>query len=133
MGTPGAIAIRRPLPADRRLPGDDPHRLSLPNPSSSMQDRYSLRFESGERKGETVPIPAGGCTVGAGLAGVPTLSLAALLALGSIVVGALATLPAHAVDWQDNSLTYTAGNRFTEPANRSPVRKDILEFVHASG
>jgi hypothetical protein len=29
-----------------------------------MQDRYSLRFESGERKGETVPIPAGGCTVG---------------------------------------------------------------------
>ncbi|MDP6761884.1 MAG: FHA domain-containing protein [Planctomycetota bacterium] len=29
-----------------------------------MQDRYSLRFESGERKGESVPVPAGGCTVG---------------------------------------------------------------------
>ncbi|QGX97964.1 YeeE/YedE family protein [Roseovarius faecimaris] len=32
---------------------------------------------------------AGGCTVGAGLAGVPTLSIAALLALGAIVAGAL--------------------------------------------
>lgn len=34
---------------------------------------------------------AGGCTVGAGLAGVPTLSLAAILAIGAIVTGALAT------------------------------------------
>ena len=36
-------------------------------------------------------VLAGGCTVGAGLAGVPTLSLAALLALAAIVLGALAT------------------------------------------
>lgn len=35
-------------------------------------------------------VLAGGCTVGAGLSGVPTLSFAALLALGSITVGALA-------------------------------------------
>lgn len=35
-------------------------------------------------------VLAGGCTVGAGLAGVPTLSVAATLALVSIVVGALA-------------------------------------------
>lgn len=35
-------------------------------------------------------VLAGGCTVGAGLAGVPTLSLAALLALISISAGALA-------------------------------------------
>ena len=34
-------------------------------------------------------VLAGGCTVGAGLSGVPTLSLAALLALGAIVLGAL--------------------------------------------
>lgn len=34
-------------------------------------------------------VLAGGCTVGAGLAGVPTLSLAALLALVSIAAGAL--------------------------------------------
>ncbi|MEQ9257755.1 MAG: YeeE/YedE family protein [Roseovarius sp.] len=35
-------------------------------------------------------VLAGGCTVGAGLAGVPTLSLAAILALGAIATGALA-------------------------------------------
>lgn len=34
---------------------------------------------------------AGGCTVGAGLAGVPTLSIAAILALAAIAAGALAT------------------------------------------
>lgn len=36
-------------------------------------------------------VLAGGCTVGAGLAGVPTLSLAAILALASIVAGGLVT------------------------------------------
>ncbi len=36
-------------------------------------------------------VLAGGCTVGAGLAGVPTLSIAALLAIASIAGGALAT------------------------------------------
>ncbi|MGY9046617.1 hypothetical protein P775_27475 [Puniceibacterium antarcticum] len=34
-------------------------------------------------------VLAGGCTVGAGLSGIPTLSLAALLALASITAGAL--------------------------------------------
>jgi uncharacterized membrane protein YedE/YeeE len=34
---------------------------------------------------------AGGCTVGAGLTGVPTLSVAAILALGAIVAGGWAT------------------------------------------
>lgn len=36
-------------------------------------------------------VLAGGCTVGAGLAGVPTLSVAALLALAAIAAGALIT------------------------------------------
>ena len=36
-------------------------------------------------------VLAGGCTVGAGLSGVPTLSVAAILALASIAAGALAT------------------------------------------
>jgi uncharacterized membrane protein YedE/YeeE len=36
-------------------------------------------------------VLAGGCTVGAGLAGIPTLSVAALLALGAIAAGALLT------------------------------------------
>lgn len=34
-------------------------------------------------------VLAGGCTVGAGLAGVPTLSLAAVLALGAIIAGGM--------------------------------------------
>ncbi len=36
-------------------------------------------------------VLAGGCTVGAGLSGVPTLSIAALLAIGAIAAGALLT------------------------------------------
>lgn len=36
-------------------------------------------------------VLAGGCTVGAGLAGVPTLSIAAILALSAIAVGGVAT------------------------------------------
>lgn len=36
-------------------------------------------------------VLAGGCTLGAGLAGVPTLSVAALLALGTIALGAVLT------------------------------------------
>jgi uncharacterized membrane protein YedE/YeeE len=36
-------------------------------------------------------VLAGGCTVGAGLSGVPTLSVAALLALGAIVLGGWTT------------------------------------------
>lgn len=36
-------------------------------------------------------VMAGGCTVGAGLGGVPTLGLSALVALGAIVLGAAAT------------------------------------------
>jgi uncharacterized membrane protein YedE/YeeE len=36
-------------------------------------------------------VLAGGCTVGAGLAGLPTLSVAALLALAAIALGAIAT------------------------------------------
>lgn len=36
-------------------------------------------------------VLAGGCTLGAGLSGVPTLSFAAILAIGSIVVGGIAT------------------------------------------
>jgi uncharacterized membrane protein YedE/YeeE len=36
-------------------------------------------------------VLAGGCTIGAGLSGSATLSIAALLALGAIIVGAVAT------------------------------------------
>lgn len=36
-------------------------------------------------------VPAGGCTIGAGLSGIPTLSIAAILALLAIVAGGWAT------------------------------------------
>jgi uncharacterized membrane protein YedE/YeeE len=46
-------------------------------------------------------VLAGGCTVGAGLAGVPTLSIAALLAILSIAAGALLTKAALKPKRQD--------------------------------
>jgi uncharacterized membrane protein YedE/YeeE len=52
-------------------------------------------------------VLAGGCTVGAGLAGIPTLSLAALLALASIAAGALLT--DRAVDGARTGRAVTAG------------------------
>ncbi|WP_425038014.1 YeeE/YedE family protein [Primorskyibacter sp. S187A] len=48
-------------------------------------------------------VLAGGCTVGAGLAGVPTLSVAALLALASIAAGALLANRALAPGAQPNA------------------------------
>lgn len=56
-------------------------------------------FESSAQMGRTLSgaammgvgaVMAGGCTVGAGLSGIPTLSFAALIAFGSIVAGILA-------------------------------------------
>uniref|UniRef100_UPI003F6D6FBA YeeE/YedE thiosulfate transporter family protein n=1 Tax=Marivita sp. TaxID=2003365 RepID=UPI003F6D6FBA len=52
-------------------------------------------------------VLAGGSTVGAGLAGVPTLSFAALLAILSIAAGAIAT---------DTILKTTRQSRFAHPA-----------------
>ena len=57
---------------------------------------FSAPAETGRYAGGAVlmgigGVLAGGCTVGAGLAGVPTLSVAALLAIAAIAVGALLT------------------------------------------
>ena len=52
-------------------------------------------------------VLAGGCTVGAGLAGVPTLSIAALLALAAIILGAAI---------MDRVLAGTASNAQAIPA-----------------
>lgn len=40
---------------------------------------------------------------------------------------------ARAASWQDNALSYVHGTEFTEPGNRREVRKDIVQFTHASG
>lgn len=57
---------------------------------SFTSPRETGRYAAGAMMMGVGGVLAGGCTVGAGLAGVPTLSVAALLALASIIVGALA-------------------------------------------
>ncbi len=57
---------------------------------SFVSPRETGRYLTGAAMMGVGGVLAGGCTVGAGLAGVPTLSLAALLALASIAGGALA-------------------------------------------
>lgn len=53
--------------------------------------RQTLRYVAGAGLMGFGGVLAGGCTVGAGLSGVPTLSFAAILALVAIVVGARIT------------------------------------------
>ena len=53
--------------------------------------RQTGRYMSGAVLMGLGGVLAGGCTVGAGLSGIPTLSIAAILAIVSIAVGALAT------------------------------------------
>lgn len=57
---------------------------------SFSSPRETGRYMAGAALMGVGGVLAGGCTVGAGLAGVPTLSLAALLALASIAAGGLA-------------------------------------------
>lgn len=69
--------------------------------SAALSGRFQWQsFESPAQTGRTVfgavlmgvgGVLAGGCTVGAGLSGVPTLSVAALLAITAIGAGVLAT------------------------------------------
>ncbi|WP_238367427.1 YeeE/YedE family protein [Mesobacterium pallidum] len=57
---------------------------------SFSSPRETGRYAAGAALMGLGGVLAGGCTVGAGLAGVPTLSLAAILALGAIAAGGLA-------------------------------------------
>lgn len=52
--------------------------------------RQTARYMTGAVFMGVGGVMAGGCTVGAGLGGVPTLGLSALIALGAIVAGAIA-------------------------------------------
>ncbi|MCC1492591.1 YeeE/YedE family protein [Cognatishimia sp. F0-27] len=60
-------------------------------PVSFSGPRETVRYLAGAALMGVGGVLAGGCTVGAGLAGVPTLSFAALLAIGAIAAGALTT------------------------------------------
>ncbi len=58
---------------------------------SFTSPRETGRYAAGAVMMGVGGVLAGGCTVGAGLAGVPTLSIAAVLAIASIALGALGT------------------------------------------
>lgn len=58
---------------------------------SFSSPRETGRYAAGAVMMGVGGVLAGGCTVGAGLAGVPTLSIAAVLAIAAIALGALVT------------------------------------------
>lgn len=60
-------------------------------------------------------VLAGGCTVGAGLAGVPTLSVAAVLALGAMAAGA----------WITNALLLRTANRSAGARGAQPTTQAL--------
>jgi len=49
------------------------------------------------------------------------------------LTGLLATSAAQGLQWQDNSISYTYSNQFTEPGIGQKVSKHIVEYVHANG
>lgn len=57
--------------------------------------------------------------------------------MAAVVLLLLASLslakPSHALQWQDNSISYTTSNQFTEPGVANKVTKHIVEYVHANG
>jgi hypothetical protein len=52
---------------------------------------------------------------------------------GLLVIGLLLTPAVGALQWQDNSISYTYSNQFTEPGISQKVTKNIVEYVHANG
>lgn len=54
-----------------------------------------------------------------------TVACATLLAFGASF--------AHASDWSDTSISYRYGKKFGEPANSTPIAKNIVSFTHANG
>lgn len=55
--------------------------------------------------------------------------LAMLVLLSGLLVAAAPT----ALDWQNNSISYTTSGQFTEPGISEKVRKHIVEYVHVNG
>jgi nucleoside-specific outer membrane channel protein Tsx len=50
-----------------------------------------------------------------------------------VLLGTFWAGQAGALQWQDNSVSYTYGNRFAEPGIARDVSKHIVEFVHVNG
>lgn len=57
-----------------------------------------------------------------------TLAIASAIALAGTV-----SATAHAANWSDTFIGYRFGTQFTEPSNPNKVKKNILQFTHASG
>jgi len=57
-----------------------------------------------------------------------TLAIASAIALAGTV-----SATAHAANWSDTFIGYRFGTQFTEPNNTQKIRKNILQFTHASG
>ncbi len=57
-----------------------------------------------------------------------TLAIASAIALAGTV-----SATAHAANWSDTFIGYRFGTQFTEPSNPNKIRKNILQFTHASG
>jgi hypothetical protein len=58
-----------------------------------------------------------------------------LHAAASVAVSATALLGAasHAADWSDTYIGYRTGDRFAEPFNPEPIRKNIVNLGHVDG
>jgi hypothetical protein len=52
---------------------------------------------------------------------------------GALLAVLLATTPARAAEWSDNSFHLTYGSQFREPANPNDISKMIFTFNHVSG
>lgn len=72
--------------------------------------RQTGRYLSGAALMGIGGVLAGGCTVGAGLAGIPTLSIAAVLALAAITIGGLIANAILASDTQDSKQILVSAN-----------------------
>jgi hypothetical protein len=58
--------------------------------------------------------------------------LKCLTALGASVLS-LGVQSAGAADWSDTSIGWRYGTKFAEPFNNSDIKKNIINFTHASG
>jgi hypothetical protein len=49
------------------------------------------------------------------------------------LAAACALAPAQAADWSDTSIGFRTGNKFAEPFGSNDIKKNIVNFTHASG
>lgn len=55
------------------------------------------------------------------------------VSLCTVLLVLFALPAAAALEWQDNSVSYTTSGQFTEPGIPEKVRKHIVEYVHVNG